>query len=122
MKRRLIVLPVGLELVIPDVDKVVAAAELLHAAVPMDRVVFTRAVIGPPLEFGYNIFAVDGRNWHQHLTFDVMPNPKMNFVVNDLWRLTEFAAQRSLRNILVSFVGVYPSLEQVKYLYLETGA
>jgi hypothetical protein len=92
-------------------------AELLYAAVALEKITFTRTsgVGVTPKVFEYKINTVDGRIWKQTITFDNVRDPKMTFNMSDLWRLSEFAQQRNLRDVFVALVGSYLDLEKITY-------
>lgn len=81
----------------------------LHKAVPLAEFIYEDSEDPEnPSEYLYKITAVDGRVWKQFI-FDAQsdPNPLMNFKVNDLWRLNEFAPHREVRNAVVSLAYKY---------------
>lgn len=91
--------------------------EGIHKTVSLTRLVFELTLVGPPAEFLYKLIAVDGRVWKQTIKFDNPTNPLMTFSVVDLWRLSEFSSQRTLRNNLIALVQKYPSLEKIVYVF-----
>jgi len=76
----------------------------LNDVAPVD--IFTIEPIGGSgLSFTYFIKLKDGRQWHQTLTFPSGGGePSMTFNVTDMWKLSEFALQRPLRDLVVKSI------------------
>lgn len=55
------------------------------------------------LTANYSFETNDDRSWNQTLIFDQFPdsNPKQTFNITDQFRLTEFAPQRSVRDLII---------------------
>jgi hypothetical protein len=117
MKHTCTTLPISLDLTSADWARLASQAESFNSSCQSTKLTFTRiSGVGViPKVFEYKINVLDGRIWKQTITFDDLRNPAMTFNVNDLWRLTEFSQQRTLRDILVALVGSYPDLEKITY-------
>lgn len=78
------------------------AACQLRAGVPLQRFKFERSV-GSPQVYDYRIWLLDGRIWQQDVTFMSAndTNPSMTFSVPAGWKLSEFAAHREWRDLMV---------------------
>ena len=66
-------------------------------------------VMGPEHNgaYPYEITLTDGRKWKQEVIFDagnLTAEPHMTFDVKDEWRVSEFAAHRPIRDIVVRMV------------------
>ena len=84
----------------PDVISLVGMCRSLHSVDPMIKIRFVETVIAGV--YDYNFDNIDGRKWKQTIDFRTTPkDPGMTFNVPDMFRLSEFSAQRPLRDHLV---------------------
>jgi len=114
MTRTLNILPLTLTMDPVDIGQLQALLEGVHKIILLDKVVF-ELISASPLKFLYKLIAADTRIWKQDIHFDNPTNPLMTFNVVDEWRLSEFSSQRTLRNLLISFISKYPTIESIKY-------
>lgn len=115
MTRTLSILPVDLSIDPIDIADLQGLMETVHKTVALSKVVFELLTFDP-LVFLYKLKATDLRIWAQDIHFDSSTNPSMTFNVADLWKLSEFSSQRTLRNKLIALVNKYPTLEKITYV------
>lgn len=74
----------------------------MHKTVPLSRLSMHK-VVDEPLEYDYEIQALDGRLWRQTVRFS-NEGITFTFDVSDRWKLEEFAMQRPIRDALNALV------------------
>jgi len=116
MNRKLDILPSSLIVDPVDIGQLQVLLEGVNKIINLDKMVF-ELITTSPLKFLYRLIAVDTRIWKQDIHFDSPSNPLMTFNVIDEWRLSEFSSQRTLRNLLISFVNKYPAVENITYKF-----
>lgn len=86
----------------PVINDIMRAARALNAVVPLGKLKLTQDA-NEPTEYEYEFTALDGRKWQQRFRADSI-DPLMNFDVSDYWRVSEFAAHRPVRDLLVGLI------------------
>jgi hypothetical protein len=89
-----------------------SSVDILNAAVPLTYLHMTPVVPAltlPLLGFTYQVKASDGLLWTQTITFasQADPDPQMTFSVLAGWKLSEFAQQRTIRDMLIKCVNLF---------------
>jgi len=101
----------------PDhVDRValVRSVSAFHAVVPLVRF---RTHQTAPGVFSYLFEAVDGRVWTQTIDFSASTSdPALTFSVPAGWKLSEFAFQRPIRDLVVRLIPAFGATE-IKMVY-----
>lgn len=83
-----------------EVTDLIRFGEVIHAAVPVDSISFTRHED----VYKYVIETVDGRRWQQLLRFPDHQDAEFTFDTPSFWKLSEFASQRDFRDLIVRLV------------------
>lgn len=80
----------------------------LNAAIPLKKFDVERDAADAEL-YSYRFEASDGRRWRQNVRVPVDGSePSMDFdTMGDLWRLSEFAPHRAVREKTVALIKVY---------------
>ena len=76
----------------------------INNIMPLKEFKFDRQGNGP--NHNYILNTVDNRNWNQVIVDDGTSNPLMNFTT-DYFKLSEFSAQRELRNTIIQALVKY---------------
>ena len=74
----------------------------MHAVVSLRSIIMEQKSVNP-LQYDYDILAMDDRLWHQTIRF-ASDGVTFTFDVSDRWHLEEFALQRPIRDAMLQLV------------------